>query len=247
MYDSLMEIAKIKKILVDIGFTAHESAAYIALLQIGKGSADSVASRAEIKRSTAYLSLESLFRQGLIGKIPRKRKLLFLKGDPNDLVRLQEERLRSVDSVVPFLRSLGAEADSFGTQMFEGIEGIKSAYEFRSETLRDTEFVAFFGYVEGIDLGLEKFLIDWGLDNMRKNIKSRVIVPEHPSLAIFRAQDLRVGREVKILSESTYPSNISIEIYDSFVRVVLFKEKVALIIESKALCVALKSIFEMVW
>ncbi len=242
-----MDIIKVKQTLIRIGLSTFESSAYIALLQIGKGSADSVASRAQIKRSTAYLALESLFRQGLVGKIPRQRKMLFLAGDPSELLKIEQEKIRDIDRILPLLRSITTEADYCGTRMYEGTEGLKSAYEFHSGNLRDTEFVGFFGYFEEIDQNLQRFLLEWGKNNARKNIKSRVIVPDHPSLNVFREQDNAIGRQVKVISIDKYPSNISIEVFDTFTRIVLFKDKVAIIIENQTFSSALKSIFEMIW
>lgn len=238
---------KIKNTLTNIGLTQHEAAAYVALQQMGKGSADSVASRAQIKRSTAYLALESLLRQGLVGKVPRARKMLFLAKDPAELREREAARYQAVDRLVPMLRAMAAEADHFGTRLYEGTEGLKSAYQFRQDELHDTEFVGFFGYVADMDQELERFIEKWNEVNASQNIRSRAIVPDHPSLENFRVLDKAHARQVKVIKKDEYPSNISIEVYEQFVRIVLFKDQAALIVESKALALALRSVFEMVW
>lgn len=238
---------KIKEVLTEFGLTQHEAAAYVALLEMGKGSADSVASRADIKRSTAYLALESLLRQGFIGKVPRARKMLFLAKDPSELREREAARMKEVDRLVPLLRSMAAEANHFGTRLYEGTDGIKSAYNFRHEELHDTEYVGFFGFVPQLESELYEFIMDWNEMNAKRNVTSRAIVPEHPSLKEFRALDTMHAREVKVIKKDSHPSNISIEVYADFVRIVLFREKAALIIESKSLALALRSVFEMVW
>ncbi|MEM9336901.1 MAG: helix-turn-helix domain-containing protein [Patescibacteria group bacterium] len=238
---------KIKEVLSDFGLTPHEAAAYVALLQMGKGSADAVASRANIKRSTAYLALESLLRQGFIGKVPRARKMLFVAKDPVELREREQQRMKDVDRLVPLLRSMAAEANHFGTRLYEGFEGLKAAYNFRRDELQDTEYVGFFGSAEKVDEQLADFVVEWNEENAKRNISSRAIVPGHPSLKAWRQLDAAHKREVKVISKEQYPSNISIEMYEDFVRITLFEEKAALIIESKALALALKSVFELVW
>ncbi len=238
---------KINSVLSEFGLTQNEAAAYVALLQMGKGSADSVASRAEIKRSTAYLALESLLRQGFIGKVPRARKMLFIAKDPEELRERELHRMKEVDRLVPLLRSMAAEANHFGTRLFEGVEGIKSAYNFRREELQNIEYVGFFGFTPDLDPELESFIEDWNVINAERNISSRAIVPEHSSLQHFRALDSVHKRQVKVIAKEDYPSNISIEVYEDFIRIVLFAEKAALVIESKSLATAMRAVFEMVW
>ena len=206
-----------------------------------------MASRANIKRSTAYLALESLLRQGFIGKVPRARKMLFLAKDPSELREREAERMKKVDRLVPLLRSMAAEANHFGTRLYEGIEGMKSAYNVRRDELHDTEYVGFFGYVPKLDPEMREFILEWNEENARRGVRSRALVPEHPSLKEFRALDAAHAREVKVIKKESYPSNISIEVYDDFVRIVLFEARSSLVIESKPLAVALKSVFEMVW
>ncbi|MDA8596767.1 hypothetical protein N9L26_00315 [Candidatus Pacebacteria bacterium] len=238
---------KIKEVLTEFGLTQHEAAAYVALLQMGKGSADSVASRADIKRSTAYLSLESLLRQGFIGKVPRARKMLFIAKDPVELREREHERQKKVDRLVPLLRSMAAEANHFGTRLYEGLDGLKAAYNFRQEEMNNAEFVGFYGSAEKLDEPLAEFIEVWNQENAGRNIRSRAIVPDHASLKAWRARDETHLRIVKVIEKDQYPSDISIDVYDDFVRIVLFAEKAALIIESRALAMALRAVFELVW
>jgi sugar-specific transcriptional regulator TrmB len=72
-----MEITH-QEAIQSLGFGDKEARVYLALLEMGIGSAISVSVRAKIKRPTAYVILDELIQKGAVIVIPRSKKKLYL-------------------------------------------------------------------------------------------------------------------------------------------------------------------------
>ena len=238
---------KILKIIQNSGLSRPEAQAYLALLEIGRGSADSVAHWANLKRATAYVALDSLLKQGLVLKIPRARKMLFIAKDPEELVKQQEEKLSALNGILPSLRILAVDDKQFNTVLYEGLSGIKKALWYKLDEMRDVEYRAFFGAPQKINTDIQELVTHWNKANAKRYISSKAIAPVHPSLKEFRTSDSRFLREVKTVPYEEYPNQNSIEIYEHFVRIVMFDNLAAVIIESPSLANAFSSIHKMLW
>lgn len=238
---------EIEEAIKNNGLSERETAAYLALLELGRGSADSIAKRAGLKRATAYVALDSLLHQGLALKVPRARKMIFIAKHPEELLQRSRERLLKLESLIPSLRLHTAGASQFNTVLYEGIPGIKNAYWYKLDDMRDTEYRAFFGIAQNIDSQLKNVIAQWNKANAKRNIRAKAIAPIHHSLKEFREADASLLRDVRTIPFETYPSTNSLEIYDQFVRIVMFDELAAVIIESPALAQSLGSVHEMIW
>src|SRR3989338_7633810 len=74
---------------LDISPTA--SKVYIALLELGKSSADKIAKRAGTYKANAYDALERLMEAGLASSITEGNKKLYLPTNPEKLISVAEE------------------------------------------------------------------------------------------------------------------------------------------------------------
>ena len=74
-----------------LGLNEKQAAIYIALLQIGRSSAYAIADKALIKRPTTYVILGELIEKGLVSRIPRIRKKLYVAISPEQAFALAEE------------------------------------------------------------------------------------------------------------------------------------------------------------
>jgi len=235
------------EVIRDLGLTEREAKIYVTLLGMGSGSADAVASASGIKRATTYVALESLRMLGLVLKVPHARKTRFVAKGPDELSKLAEERLMRFDAVLPFLRSMTKVDGGFSTVLYEGLEGVKKALWYRMDELSDTEYYAFYGTAQKISPGLEDLFQKWNRANAKRNIRARAFAPQHESLKHYRETDVTFLREVRPLPYESYPSDNSIEMYDSFVRIIMFQNTSAVIIENASLAQSLRSIHNLLW
>lgn len=234
--------------LQEFGLTPKEAAVYITLLETGKVSAYTVAKKSGLKKPTAYVILESLIEKGLAFKVPREKKQLYLAQSPEILRKRAQERLWHMEHILPELLSLAqSHQSSVRTLFFEGLPGVRQAYWHRMKELENTEFVGFYGAAQEIGKPLLDVMHEWNLTNRDLHIRSRAIVPKHPSLAQFRRLDKRHFRAVKIVPMEAYTSHMSMEITDLFVRVTMFREMQCVILDNPSLAKTFRQIFEMLW
>lgn len=235
--------------LQGVGFNEKQARAYLALLELGRGSAASVAARSGLKPPTAYVILKELIDRGFVHRVPKAKKQLFVPEAPEIALASIEERVASFKSVVPSLNALAKkkEATRTRTLFFEGVAGMKKAYAYKQDELRDTEYLAYFATAENISHEMESVLLTWSAAMARAGVVSRAIVPDHPSLSVWRGKDAEFKRTVRVVSKNLYSSKNAIEIFPDFVRISLYGQMQCTIIEDPEFAAAQRQIFEMVW
>jgi sugar-specific transcriptional regulator TrmB len=82
--DLMKEYLAVSSVFEKLGLTEYESRGYIALVALGSGPANLVANVAQIPRTSAYKTMESLERKGFIAKMPG-RPVSFSPVDPEAL------------------------------------------------------------------------------------------------------------------------------------------------------------------
>lgn len=123
----------VENVLKQLGFSAKESAVYLACLRLGPSPVRRVAHGAGINRGTTYDILRSLITQGLVSYYHQEKKQYFIAEDPGKLievVRRREEELcgmrKALGDVVPQLRSMHDTAGGKPVARFsEGHAGVK--------------------------------------------------------------------------------------------------------------------------
>lgn len=235
--------------LEEVGLSDKEAKAYIALLELGRGSAASVATRAGLKTPTAYVILKNLLNKGFVRRIPRAKKQLFAPETPALALAAIEERVTNFRSIIPGLDSLAKTVgkDKTRTLFFEGLSGMRKAYWYRLGELKSKECVAFYASAENISDKLSEMLFEWSEESSRLGVKTRAIVPEHSTLAKWRERDTEFRREVKVIPFARYSAKSAIEIFPEFVRISMFGDLQCTIIEDKEFAQAFRQIFEMAW
>ncbi len=225
-----------------------EARVYLALLELGQVPVSAISERAQINRSTTYVILRRLRSQGFVLEIPNTKKHEFVAEDPSKILEITYERLELAERLVPSLRAKqkkGSELANF--KFYQGIDGLREAYQYRLESLKNTEYLAFWGASHAIPEDAHKIFLKWARDSKRNNIRMRAIAPQEESLSRYREIDTEYLREVRIVAQDVYPSELSIEIFSDMVRMTSLSDLQTVIIESKETARSMSSIFEMCW
>lgn len=234
--------------LLNLGLSDKEARVYIALLQLGRGSAYAVADKAGLKKPTTYVILGELMQKGLVLKVPRMRKQLFIAKSPEEFFALAEERVHSARTVLPELLAMAqGQKQKPRTFFYEGLSGVKSALWYRMKEMTGTEIVGFYASAHAASEGLVNLFYDWNDHIKKSEITIRGIVPNHPSLRHWRETDAEQGRTMKIVPCEKYSATISIDVGDIFVRIISFRDQQGVIIENENVAATVRQIFEMIW
>ncbi len=233
--------------LIEIGLTENEARAYLAALELGETTIARIAKKSGVKRTTTYLSVESLKEKGLLSELKKKKKTFFYAEDPRILQEKIEERKKAIEKIIPQLLSITNLIDKKPKITFyEGLEGIKDVYR---DTLKypDQEMLAWVS--QDAFRVLDKEFIDYYIPKrVEKKIWVRVIAPDTPEIIDYKNRETKELRKTKLIDAQKYPIEVEIDLYGgNKIGVMAFKEKIGLIIESQKIFNTLKSIFEMYW
>ena len=242
-----MEITH-EEAIKSLGFSNKEARVYLALLEMGIGSAIGVARRAEIKRPTAYVILDELIQKGAVIVVPRSKKKLYRAMPPQNLFEIYEKRFEKAKEVLPEIQAVSKQ-ESYKPQvlLFEGMEGVKEVLNYKLKDLAGKEIKGF--YAKTNPEIMKKFdnYKEYNEALLENNITMKGVAPVDPSLKEFRKTDKEFGRIFKEIPSDKYSSDIAIEIGDTFVRFFDPVNLQGLIIENPAIAKTMREVFNLVW
>lgn len=118
-----------------LGFSENEMKAYLGLAELGKSTAQLLAKKIGIPRTTAYSVLETLTKKGVVYQEQRKQTTFYAPNNPESLSRMLEEEkadLRKkedtaaqlIEAVRPYFKSTSYSVPK--VQFFEGKAGVNT-------------------------------------------------------------------------------------------------------------------------
>ncbi len=234
--------------LQDAGLSEKEARVYMSILGLGRASAYAVAEKAGIKRPTTYVVLGELIKKGLVLKIPRAKKQNFIAVDPSEYIKNRVDKVTNAKHVLPELMTIaGNTKRKVNVTYYEGLKSVEKALFYGSDEVKGKELVGFFASAEDVSPELMDVFVKWGDSVAENNISVRGYAPEHTSMKKFRELDSSKGRTIKSLPYNEYSSKISIDMGETFVRIMMNADLQAVIIENPELAKTLRQIFEIVW
>lgn len=235
------------KPLIDAGLDDKEARVYVSLLQLGTASSYAVSEKSGLKKPTTYVILDGLITKGIVAKVPGTRKQRFTAIPPEELIERAEQRVSSAKDSLRELQSLKREKSSeVKTLLFEGINGLKEALNYRFDEQEGARINGFWAKVDNADKEVIQLFLEHDKRFSAKKIKVSGITPNDESTRIFREKFANVLENFKLIPKGDYSSDISIEIALDFVRILDPIEKNALIIENRRVAETMRQIFNMV-
>ncbi|MEI6863958.1 MAG: helix-turn-helix domain-containing protein [Candidatus Adlerbacteria bacterium] len=240
---------QLKEALQTIGLSEKQTAVYLALLQLGRGSAYSIALKSGLKKPTTYVILDELIEKGLVSRVPRVKKQLYVPHSPQEVFATAEEKFALAKATLPELLALTKGTDTkVNTLYFEGVEGIKQLMEYRAKEMHGKEMVGFYATDVNADPELVRYFKDEWADKMLKlHIPVRMIAPEHASLKDYRDADAKYNRQLKTVPYAEYSSEVAIDVLGDIVRIQDYKNLQGVAIENADVAKTVRQIFELVW
>lgn len=239
----------IEEDLRQLGFSEKKAAVYLALLGLGRGTAAELATAARVKRTTVYDLLEELRAEQLVSVTFVGNKRYFAVETPENLRLLAEDRLRTVDRLLPGLKELfNRNSRLTRVRYFEGVEGLRYVHE---ELLRVKSGEYFyFGSISG-------FVDALGRDYLDNFVRRRITRGIWSNAIRIRSQEvdspeLMPGdenlRRVRYLSRSLPDHVANLTLYDGKIAICsTSEENYAMIVESREMFTILKLIWDCMW
>lgn len=245
----------IQTLLEQLNFSRKESLVYLALLEIGPAKAAAIAKKTRLNRTTVYDLFDMLSQKGLVSKYKKGGSTFFNALDPKQLLsyldREKEEKIKETErkkqQVAQLLPQLISLQNIYSAkpkmQFFEGEKGMREAYE---DTLNSKEIILAYANVQTMHEALPNFFPEYYKRRAQKKIFIRGILPKN-KLSIERARhNQEEMRDTRFLPEGMSFSP-EVNIYNNKILVASWKEKMAIIIESKELADLMRLVYSLLW
>ncbi|KKW32805.1 MAG: Transcriptional regulator, TrmB [Candidatus Uhrbacteria bacterium GW2011_GWA2_53_10] len=237
---------ELKQALEQYGFTKNETSIYIYLLKYIEATAFGIAKATDVPRSTVYITLESLKKQGFIFQFKKNNVAYFTAESPNRLINALKQKEGIIESIMPEIRALTAKnIDAPVAKLHTGINGIKIGLEDILETLKDKKIKQIFATSQPELLEyLPKYFPNWLKQREDLGVFTKLILPASAS-EYLKSNALR---EVRYLNKK-FPFTCSVTIYGNKIAFFSFEngEPYCLIVKSKAVSDTFTQFFLFSW
>jgi sugar-specific transcriptional regulator TrmB len=247
----------IKDILVELGFSEKEIDVYLAMIRLDRATASLIAKETNINRTTVYDILAILIKRGLASKIAKSSKTYFYAFPPDKLVDYLEREKRQyekkidaqkekIQKIMPELVSMQNiySVNKPKVKFFEGEKGMREAYE---DSLTAKEPIRAYANVEEMHAGLPDFFPEYYKRRAQANIHIKAVIPQNKLSRERAEKDSEEMRTTKFLPDEKMKFSPEINIYNNKILMTSWKEKMAIVIESKELADVQKLIFDLLW
>ena len=237
----------IKKLKL-LGFEDNEARVYLASLELGSAPMWDIHKKSFIKRTTCYQIFEKFLERGIANKTKGEKHTIYSVVSPENLVTsLEYKRDQFRESLPMFDALLSKSSAKPEVSLYEGIEGVRQVYH---QGLKGPEGG------ERLILGTPQIWLDNPEENeayikerLKKNISLRMIFPNDPKHYAMIENDYKELRQTRFLPRDVYNPPIETQIYPDKVVFIAHSEKdpFATVIKNKAIAMAEKEKFELLW
>ncbi len=241
----------IYKGLINLGFPQKEAGVYLALLELGKQTVTVIARNANINRTTVYDILDSLVAKGLVNVSGKEPLQEYVAESPDKILNMLETQIKKdqtnlqrAQNLVPQLKSLHNITDRPKVMFYEGKQGMEQVYE---DTLTSHETILAYANVNEMHSALPDYFPKYYQRRTKKGIHIKAIIPSNKAGIERVSKDKDEARESALVPEDKIYFSPEINIYDNKVMIASWKEKLGIIIESKEISEAMKTIFGLSW
>jgi sugar-specific transcriptional regulator TrmB len=241
---------ELEKSLTKVGFSSKKAQIYLALLELGEATVIDIAKKTTLKRTTVYNIIPELIQEGLVKTAIRQKHRIFYIENPNSLKYEVEERLLTIDRILPELRAVhNIIPNKPRITFYEGVGGMKELYADTLDSLQAGDTIMSYQGFNNFYTWMSKDYMDsYVADRVRRKIRIKMIVPDAPTARIVQKEAVQNLREVKIIEGGSFQFTADTEIYANKVALISYTENfMGVIIESKEINQMQRMAFEVMW
>lgn len=232
-------------LLHNLGLSLNEAKIYLATLEIGPASAQRIAKKAGLMRTTTYSVLENLAVKGFIFKTKEKDKNRYFADSPKNLFRRFSRYYEQFEKGLPQLEAIHNQMPIKPKIVFyEGKDGIKEIYE---DTIKERPKEILEYNTSNIAKTFPDFPKEYVNSRRKAMIRAKRIAPNDKFWVERARRDNYEMSETRLLSPEKFTIPVEINIYNNKVAFMSYPDEMGIIIESKGVAEAMKKIYELAW
>jgi len=237
---------RINELLKKLGFSENESKVYLAGLELGLSSAQDIAQKAGIKRTTGYSVLNYLVNRGVVGKTKIRGKTRYTVEPPERLLTLINEIEHGIKQALPELNAIyNKNENKPKITFYEGQNSIQKIYDDtlieKSKEILEWNTNAYFENKADVDPNYIHKRVELNIHAKRIAGEGSVWDTKH------RYLDENELSETLILPKELFDPKIEVNIYNNKIAFLNYEENMSVIIESKAIADAMRQAYELSW
>jgi sugar-specific transcriptional regulator TrmB len=237
---------KTEQILATLGLSKHESLVYTGLLKHGSASVADLTKITGLYRPAIYNTIPKLLNRGLINKMKKGQRTLYLPESPKKLKDEVVSLKLFIDETVQELNNDFLQSNTRPTVTFyEGTKGIKQVHNDLVDSLKRGE--VYYRYSSRNNTTeLPKYRTTYFAENMKKKQLQRFVIA---SSERAKEYSKNINRSVKSIPPSfdLFDDNIYQLIYADKVAFIDFNSETATIIKNKKIAEFQKKIFKLLY
>ncbi len=234
-----------EQLLQKVGFSQNEAKVYLAALEAGTASAQEIAKKAGLQRTTTYSVLGYLVDRGVVGKVKIGKKTRYKAEPPDKILSHLHDLEREIKKKLPELEALYNTGDTKPRILFfEGKKAIQAVYD---DTLREKPD-------EILEWNTDAYFDSPHVDpayiakRMQLNIKAKRIAGSGSRWHTkHKAYDKAELAETIIVPRDQFWPQIEVNIYNDKVAFMSYADNFSVIIESKAIAQAMRQAYFLSW
>lgn len=243
-----MKNSKNLKSLTELGLSENEAKTYLAALSLGPTTALKLSRATDIKRSTVYLTIESLKKKGLMRIELPGLKQLFVAEHPHRLEAALASREQLLKRVMPDLEALyNLKGEESTVKYYEGIEAVKGMYNDLLEEmgLRD-EYLAISQSEPWFAVAPE-FFQNFVEKRAEMKIFTRLLLVDSEKSRYLKKYERNFNMNVKLLTkDSSFTSNVTI-VRNKLITQQMIPPVSAVVVENSSMADTQRQVFELLW
>lgn len=234
----------IQETLVKFGLEEKEAKVYLASLELGPAGVAIIAKKAEIKRPTAYLVLDTLIEKGFVTKSSKAGKVVFTAEKPESLMRHLKAREQALQEAMPMLKAvMQVSKKRPKVSIYEGKEGIRQVYQ---EIFQSNE-IWWFGSIKDINKYFSEAAAGMVKASKNKNIKVRDLITDTPDGRVYAGEAASDHYELRFMPKGMSVS-IDCAIFGTKVAILsVVEDFFVVVIESPEVAASFRSFHELAW
>lgn len=237
-----------------IGLSDAEIKAYLALLELGQTTTGPIVKKSGIPSSKIYHLLGSLSDKGLVGHIVHGKVKKFRANNPVilrhvlDLREKETNELREqLEQTIPSLENLfTSDKSEHKIEIFEGLRGIKSIYDFTLKVCGKGEILYTVGYPLLASQLLHAYFKDYHKRMAKKGLGGKILYDYDTWFA--KKREARPHSEQKYLPKGIHTPAF-IHIFDEYVAIMVVTEqqKISILIKNDKVAKSYRQYFDLLW
>lgn len=244
----LFKYSKMNKSLLNAGLSINESKVYLAMLSLNVASVTDVSKKSGVYRSNCYDALNKLIDKGLISTVVKSNKKYYNVADPDNLIKLYDERRQILDSELPeFKKLFEFHKVKQDVQLFNGTSGIKTILK----DINNYKHYDAFGISSNLGKVVPGYFPYWIIERHRKGLFARMVKTESDVLLtpqLFGVKAYKKMFDVRNLPDEHYTPTATF-IYGNKVAIILesLMNPLGIIINNKEISEGYKKQFKVLW